>query len=75
MAQEYGAAQPIADWVKDYIVKPVETVMGIADKVPSHEKEDTSWHDQKVSEANESFRKRGTALKSTGTKSDQKKKC
>lgn len=35
MAQDYGAAKPIADWVDKYIYTPAQKVMGVVDKIPS----------------------------------------
>lgn len=64
MTQDYGAAQPIADWVDSHVYRPVRTVLGTINKVvpdklvPSKtSKEDTSWHDDMVRKANDSFRK------------------
>ncbi len=34
MAQDYGVAQPIADWVNDYVYKPAQRVLGVVDKIP-----------------------------------------
>ncbi len=58
MTQDYGAAQPIADWVNNYVVKPAQRVLGSAEKVSpssSQKKEDPSWHDDMVRKANQSF--------------------
>ncbi len=79
MAQEYGAAQPIADWVKTYVANPVVKTMEAIDKLPptSSTKTDTSWHEGMVRKANESFakdqQKRGTTMKGTATSSGTRK--
>ena len=59
MTQDYGAAQPIADWVNSYVVKPAQRILGVVDKTPSpnQKKEDSSWHDEQVKKANQSFQK------------------
>ena len=83
MAQDYGAAQPIADVFK----KVYRAVSGTADAVPTPEKKvDTSWHDDEVKKANESFKaaaekrkvggaegKTGTTQKKTGAKKTLKR--
>ncbi len=56
MAQDYGAAQPIADWVDNYVYKPAQRVLGAVDKLSvPQKKEDTSGHDDMVRKANQSF--------------------
>lgn len=55
MAQDYGAAQPIIDAFK----KPYDELtkyLGDPSEKTS-QKVDTSWHDQMVKQANESFAK------------------
>ena len=61
MAQNYGAAQPIADWVNNYVASPVQRVLGAIDKLPvplPQKKVDTSWHDDMVRKANQSFQQK-----------------
>jgi hypothetical protein len=58
MAQDYGAAQPIADWVKDHVYTPAQRVLGAIDKIvpdSPQKKEDTSWHDSMVRSASQSY--------------------
>jgi len=59
MTQEYGAAQPIADWVDSHIYKPAQRILGVVDKVPStdQKRDDPSWHDDMVRKANQAFQK------------------
>lgn len=73
MADEFGAAQPIADWVKKYVVTPTETFETVMGKLPPHDKIDPSWHDNMVKAANRSFlpiqkRKLGGKRKTSSTK-------
>lgn len=42
MATDYGAAQPIADWVNNYVYRPAQRVLGVVDKIPLPKKPDTS---------------------------------
>ena len=64
MAQEFGAAQPIIDVVKKMKDKAADYITGgpVKRALPKNKtKQDTSWHDKQVSEANESFRKNAVA--------------
>lgn len=42
MTQDYGAAQPIADWVNSHVYRPIRTVLGTIDKIPYPKDSDTS---------------------------------
>lgn len=56
MSDQYGPAQPIADWVNNWVVKPAQKVLGAADKIPpAQKKPDDSWHSDMVKKAQESF--------------------
>ena len=56
MAQNYGAAQPIADWVDNYVYKPAQRILGAVGKIPTPQQaQDTSWHDSMVRKANQDF--------------------
>jgi len=56
MAQDYGAAQPIADVVKSGVQK-VEHLFGYGSKpAPAESHPDTNWHSNMVNAATESFR-------------------
>lgn len=60
MTQDYGAAQPIADWVSSHVYKPAQRILGVVDKTvppPDQKKVDPSYHDDMVRKANESFQK------------------
>lgn len=59
MAQdEYGAAQPLADWTKKYVVGPVKAVVNTIDKIPSPSKpDDSAYHADMLKQANDTFRK------------------
>jgi hypothetical protein len=60
---DYGAAKPIADWVNNWVIKPSQKILGAADKVTPQNKEDTSWHDDMVRKANESFQSKPSPAK------------
>lgn len=63
MAQDYGPAQPIADWVNKYVGGPVRTVTGLLNRLPdpprgwvqspdsSRGVVDTSWHNEMLRNA------------------------
>ncbi len=69
MTPDYGAAQPIADWVSNYVYKPAQKVLGVIDKTAApQKKEDTSWHDDMVSKANQSYQSKPDAPKPTPPK-------
>ena len=56
---DYGAAEPLIEIEKNLIRKG-EKVESFLNKIPTYDdfkKKDTSWHDSRVKEANESFRK------------------
>lgn len=42
MLTDYGAAQPIADWVDSHIYKPAQRVLGVVDKIPVPTKSDSN---------------------------------
>lgn len=57
MAQDYGPAQPVADWVDKYIYTPAKKVMGTVDKIPSKQS-DSSTNAGKLPDAWEAANKR-----------------
>jgi hypothetical protein len=67
-------SSPLVDWAKSVEGKFESAV----DKIPtpgrkSATKTDTSWHDKEVADANESFRKRGTTMKTTASNTSKPK--
>ncbi len=70
MGQEYGAAQPLVDTLKKLEKKynPAEWVKS------APQKQDTSWHDEMVRKATESFTKPSQVKASTSQKTVVKKK-
>ncbi len=76
MAQEFGAAQPIVDTVKRLRDKAADYITGgpVKRALPKNKtKQDTSWHDKQVSDANESFRKNAVAKTGETAKTPQRK--
>jgi hypothetical protein len=73
MADKYGAAQPLMDLANKYYKTTTKILNAIptpSSKKDSSKKEDTSWHDEMVRKATESFakdqQKRGTVVKWSG---------
>lgn len=67
MAQAYGAFQPIID-----LANKASNAFNLINKLPTpHGKVDTSWHDQMVKNANESFRKAAAGAKKPVSSSGQ----
>lgn len=62
MAQDYGPAQPIADWVDKYVYTPAKKVMGTVDKIPSKQS-DSSTNAGKLPDAWEEANKRSQQTK------------
>lgn len=56
MAQDYGAAQPIMDWVKEFVVTPVQKTLDTINKIPLPEKSESDYSSKPTD--------RGTSLKS-----------
>lgn len=63
MATDYGAAQPIADWVNSHVYTPVQRILGAVDKLPPSKKNDPSWHDEMVRKANQAFQAKSAESK------------
>ena len=67
MTQEYGAAQPIADWVNNYVYKPAQKVLGVVDKIPtpSSNSSQMNWKPQPNAEQQKEIDKNNKTSKST----------
>jgi hypothetical protein len=65
MAQQYGAAQPIADFFR----------VGKKEKKAPETKVDTSWHDQMTKRASDSFTKSSSKKEPMLGKTETKKKA
>lgn len=80
MAQDYGAAQPIYDWVNKTIVQPAKSVLGAADKIPPASKAETmNWKPEPNEEQKAQIKRQSKAsddpkLGGTKKKSATKKK-
>lgn len=65
MPQDYGAAQPIADWTDRYVGGPVRAVLRTVGMLPDPPRSvmgrgpvDPSWHAEMVRQANRSMQQR-----------------
>ncbi len=69
MAQDYGAAQPIADWVGKYVATPVRSVLRTVDMLPDVPRRSVNdaWHDDMVRQANRIAAARSQAKSDTGS--------
>ena len=61
--QDFGGAQPIADWVNRYVGGPMRAVTGAVNRLPDPPRGavDTSGHDEMVRQAMRSFQARQDA--------------
>lgn len=73
MAQEYGAAQPLFDWTQKYVAGPVLGAEKFLNRLPGpSRKVDTSWHDEMLKEANDSFAKQAVGKKAVSKRAKKR---